>query len=113
MSQKMTRGRLGVVVDGEALPEEKARAFWSRFSEHMEENPGDLAGFARNEGLVSVHPEVRDGQAVLVASHTEEQRPYVSAARKGGGGGGSRAVRTSRGGANGSRGPRKDRERRR
>jgi hypothetical protein len=70
----MKQGRLGVVVDGAALPEDEARAFWSRFSEHMEENRGDLAGFARTEGLASVHPEVRDVEPVLVASHVDEQR---------------------------------------
>jgi hypothetical protein len=80
-------GRLAVIVDGAALPEEEARALWGRFSDHMDAHAGDLAGFARNEGFTSVHPEARSGVAVLVASRTEAQRPYGSpvAARSTGG----------------------------
>jgi hypothetical protein len=61
------------------MAEEEARAFWGRFSAHMEAHRGDLAGFARAEGLSSVHPEVRDGVPLLVASRSAPQRGYASA----------------------------------
>jgi hypothetical protein len=67
---------LRVLVDGEPLATEEAIAFWKRFSDWMEEHRGDLAGFARSEGLASVHPEVHDGSPVLVASRSEAQQPY-------------------------------------
>ena len=70
---------LGVRVDGEALPGEEAIAFWKRFSAWMDAHPGDLAGFAAQEKLASVHPEMQDGAPVLVASRTAAQRPYASA----------------------------------
>lgn len=69
---------LGVRVDGRLLAEADAREFWKRFSEHMEANRGDLAGFAVKEGLASVRPSVEAGGAVLVGSHSEAQRPYAS-----------------------------------
>lgn len=67
---------LAVRVDGVALPEEEARAFWQRFSDWMEEHRGDLAGFAANEGFASVHPGVENGRPVLLVSTTIPQRPY-------------------------------------
>jgi hypothetical protein len=67
---------LAVVVDGKPLPEPEARAFWARFSEHMERNKGDLAGFARAEGLASVRPVMTPGGPELVASRTAPQQPY-------------------------------------
>jgi hypothetical protein len=67
---------LRVTLDGAPLPAEQAAFFWKRFSAWMEENPGDLIGFARSEGLESVHPEVDDGGPVLSASRTSPQRPY-------------------------------------
>jgi len=70
---------LAVIVDGVALGDDEARAFWRRFSAHMEANEGDLAGFAKSEGLASVHPEMRAGRAVLVASRTAPQRAYGNA----------------------------------
>jgi hypothetical protein len=70
---------LRVVVDAAPLPDEDARAFWKRFSDWMQEHPGDLSGFAQTEGLASVHPEMHGGTPVLVASHTAEQRPYTVA----------------------------------
>jgi hypothetical protein len=73
---------LRVLVDGEALPNDEAIAFWKRFSAWMEEHPGDLGGFARSEGLASVHPEMHDGAPVLVASHTAAQRGYTTAPRR-------------------------------
>jgi hypothetical protein len=67
------------MLDGRPMEEEAARAFWSRFSRWMEERKGDLAGFAAEEGLASVHPEMHEGRAVLVASRTAPQRPYANA----------------------------------
>jgi hypothetical protein len=67
---------LRVVLDGVALPEDEARSFWKRFSAWMDDKEGDLAGFARAEGLSSVHPEMREGRAVLTGSRTAPQRPF-------------------------------------
>jgi hypothetical protein len=67
---------LRVLVDGEPLAAEEAIAFWKRFSDWMDEHRGDLAGFARSEGLSSVQPEVHDGSPVLVASRSAPQQPY-------------------------------------
>jgi|GEM_PF-1422158 len=69
----------GVLVDGVALPATDADALWQRFSDWMEENRGDLAGFAKKEGFASVHPAVQGGRPVLVASKTAAQRPYAPA----------------------------------
>ena len=87
----MTRPKLVVVVDGVALPDEEARAFWERFSVWMEDHRGDLAGFADNEGFASVFPTVDEGRPVLMVSRTEAQRPYGSFAQPSGAVGGSRA----------------------
>ena len=73
-------------MDGVPLPDEEARAFWRRFSDFMEENRGDLAGFAKKEGFASVHPGVDDGGPVLYASRSEAQKPYGPASRRGGSG---------------------------
>jgi hypothetical protein len=78
---------LRVVLDGEPLPAAEAMGLWKRFSAWMEEHAGDLAGFAKSEGLASVHPEVHGGIPVLVASRTAPQRPYTAAPKKKGGGG--------------------------
>jgi hypothetical protein len=75
---------LRVLVDQAPLPDDDARAFWKRYSDWMEEHRGDLAGFARAEGLVSVHPEMHGGEPVLVASRTATQRPYASAPKRSG-----------------------------
>jgi hypothetical protein len=48
----------------------------------MDENPGDLAGFAETEGLKSVVPEMHSGAPVLVASRSAPQKPYTSAPKK-------------------------------
>ena len=58
--------RLSALVDGTALDPEAARALWTEFSAHMDENKGDMAGFARKKGWHSVAPEFRQGMAVLV-----------------------------------------------
>jgi hypothetical protein len=73
---------LAVLVDGKPLPKEEAIAFWKRFSAWMDEHPGDLAGFAKSEGLTSVTPEMHSGAPVLVASHTSAQQPYTTAPKK-------------------------------
>ena len=76
---KDTKGRLGVLLDGEPMAEEEARAFWARFSAWMDAHKGDLAGFAKSEGLASVHPTMQAGRAVLVASRSKLQKPYTNA----------------------------------
>jgi hypothetical protein len=75
-------GRLRVLLEGTPLPTDEARAFWQRFSAWMAANAGDLAGFARQEGLASVHPEMHAGAPVLVASRNTPQRAYTSAPKK-------------------------------
>jgi hypothetical protein len=73
---------LQVIVDGKAMPAEEGIAFWKRFSVWMDEHPSDLAGFAKSEGLASVHPEMHAGAPVLIASRAAPQRPYTSAPKK-------------------------------
>jgi len=73
---------LRVVVDGAALPDSEAAAFWRRFSAWMDAHPGDLGGFARTEGLSSVRPEMHDGTPVLVASRSAPQAPYGPAPKR-------------------------------
>jgi hypothetical protein len=70
---------LRVIIDGTPMADDEARAFWKRYADWMEEHRGDLAGFARAEGFESVHPELRGGGPVLLASRTEPQRPYGTA----------------------------------
>jgi hypothetical protein len=79
-------GELRAIVDGAPLPDDQARAMWRRFSEWMNERAGDLAGFAKAEGLASIRPELHDGVPVLVGSRTAQQTPYTSAVKKKGGG---------------------------
>lgn len=85
--------RLGVLVDGAAMPEAEALSFWERFSDWMEEHRGDLAGFAAQEGFASVHPGVDGDKPVLRASKSADQRPYapVRGDQPSGGPGGSPA----------------------
>ncbi len=71
--------RLSVLVDGAPMGEDEARALWARFSAYMEENRGDLAGFAKQEGFASVHPATGAQGAALIASRTAPQRPYQTA----------------------------------
>lgn len=61
-------GGLVALVDGVALPEGESAALWHAFSEHMDQHQGDMAGFAKARGYVSVRPEYRKGQAVLVVT---------------------------------------------
>jgi hypothetical protein len=78
---------LRVVIDGAPLEDAEARAFWKRFSAWMDEHRGDLAGFARTEGLASVHPEMHGGGPVLVGSRSAPQRAYVTAPTRSAAGG--------------------------
>jgi hypothetical protein len=73
-------GALAVKIDGELLAEDEGRALWQRFSAYMEENRGDLAGFAKSEGLASIHPAMEGGRAILVGSRSASapQRAYTS-----------------------------------
>lgn len=73
---------LRVLVDGVALPEAEARAFWGRFSAYLDAHKGNLAGFAQAEGFASVHPETHGGEPVLVVSRTAPQRTYANAPRR-------------------------------
>lgn len=66
-----------VRVDGELLPEDQARELWARFSAHMEEFKGDLAGFAAKEGFASAHPGIESGRPVLLLSRTSPQKAYA------------------------------------
>lgn len=68
------RPNLAVLMDGVFLPEAEARALWTRFSAHMDAHQGDLAGFAKEKGWVSVTPEFRKGQAVLIVKTTAGRR---------------------------------------
>ena len=78
-------GALAVTVDGEAMEESAARAFWTRFSAHMEANKGDLAGFAKAEGFASVHPSVGPSGPLLVVSKHAPQGPYRNVSSGSGG----------------------------
>lgn len=62
------KARLAVLVDGNPLADDEARAVWNEFSLHMDEHPGDMSGFAAKRGWASVRPEPRGGRAVLVVS---------------------------------------------
>lgn len=69
------KSHLAVIVDEAPLPDEEARALWIKFSEHMDEHRGDMAGFAKLHGYVSVAPEVRKGEPVLVVRTTAAPPP--------------------------------------
>jgi hypothetical protein len=71
--------RLSVHVDGVALPSDEAVAIWERFSAHMEEHKGDLAGFAAKEGFASARPSFDASGAVLLLSKTAPQQDYANA----------------------------------
>lgn len=74
----MSGKRLGVLVDGVPLPVDAAHALWDRFSLWMEEHRGDLAGFAVQEGYLSVHPGVNGDLPILRASKSAVQQPYAA-----------------------------------
>jgi len=100
---------LRVLIDGVALPVEEARAFWSRFSDYMEDHKGDLAGFAKQEGLMSVRPATSAEGALLIGSRSEQQKPYANAVNVSGSrapqpdrpGGSSKGVRAKKNHKNG------------
>lgn len=76
---------LRVVVDGQPLPDEEARAIWKRFSDHMETHKGDLAGFAKAEGYASAHPAMGPEGAELRLSKNSPQGPYRNVSKGDGG----------------------------
>ena len=71
--------KLAGVIDGAPLAEEEAKALWKEFSEHMDANRGDMAGFAKKKGWFAVAPEYRDGKAVLVVRTTATARTLPAA----------------------------------
>ena len=79
----MPEAPLRVLVDGKPMPDEDARAFWKRFSDHMETNRGDLAGFARAEGYASVHPGLGPDGPELRVSRSTTQGPYTNVSKGG------------------------------
>ncbi|AUX39191.1 uncharacterized protein SOCE26_005730 [Sorangium cellulosum] len=78
------RSNLAASIDGAPLPDEEARDLWTRFSRYMDEHRGDMAGFARENGYVSVTPTFDRGRALLVV-RTTEAPPEKPAPRTGGG----------------------------
>lgn len=77
----MDDARLAVVRDGIQLPEDQAKALWRAFSEHMEQNPHDVDGFARSHGFARVRTEHRRGRAVLLVSSRAASLPPPPASR--------------------------------
>ncbi|KYF66923.1 hypothetical protein [Sorangium cellulosum] len=77
------RSNLAASLDGAPLSDEEARDLWTRFSRHMDEHRGDVAGFARENGYVSVTPTFEHGRALLVV-RTTEAPPEKPAPRPGG-----------------------------
>lgn len=76
--------KLGAILDGASLSEIETRALWLEFSEHMDANRGDMAGYAKKKGWFSVAPEYRGGKAVLIVRTTATAKgpPPVSAPQK-------------------------------
>ncbi|WP_441289223.1 hypothetical protein ACSRUE_00010 [Sorangium sp. KYC3313] len=91
------RSNLAASIDGAPLADEEARDLWTRFSRYMDEHRGDMAGFARENGYVSVTPTFERGRALLVVRTTEAppekpaQRPAGEKPAPRGGGGGKPA----------------------
>ncbi|WP_437781219.1 hypothetical protein [Sorangium sp. So ce1097] len=77
------RSNLAATLDGAPLSDDEARDLWTRFSRHMDEHRGDMAGFARENGYVSVTPTFERGRALLVV-RTTEAPPEKPAPRPGG-----------------------------
>ena len=63
---------LRVLIDGSALDPEKARALWSRFSQHMDAHRGDFDGFAAAEGFRSARVAVERGKPTLHLSNSDQ-----------------------------------------
>lgn len=72
---------LKVTVDGVPMNDADARAFWKRFSDHMDAHRGDLGGFAKAEGFASVHPSVGAAGPELVVSRSAPQGPYKNVSK--------------------------------
>ncbi|AUX28489.1 MULTISPECIES: hypothetical protein [Sorangium] len=92
------RSNLAASIDGAPLPDEEARDLWTRFSRYMDEHRGDMAGFARENGYVSVTPTFDRGRALLVVRTTEappEKPAPRGAGEPGPRGGGKPAARGS------------------
>ena len=70
---------LAVLVDGVPMADAEARAFWERFSAHMDLHKGDLGGFAKAEGFASVKPALGPDGPQLLVSRTGAQAPYANA----------------------------------
>jgi hypothetical protein len=79
------RPNLAATLDGVSLSDDEAKALWTRFSQYMEEHRGDTAGFAKQNGYVSVTPTFAGGRAVLVARTTEAPPAPPPAPARGGG----------------------------
>jgi hypothetical protein len=71
--------RLAVLVDGAPLGDDEARALWTEFSAHMDENKDDTAGFAKKKGWITVLPEYRQGKAVLVVKTAAKAKAKAKA----------------------------------
>ena len=71
--------KLAGVIDGVPLSEDDAKALWREFSEHMDANRGDMAGFATKKGWFAIAPEYRDGKVVLVVRTTATARILIVA----------------------------------
>jgi hypothetical protein len=82
MSEEATK--LAGIIDGVTMTEEAARLLWKEFSEHMDANRGDMAGYAKKRGWFSVLPEYRGGKAVLIVKTTANAKgpPPVAAPQK-------------------------------
>ena len=56
----------GALTFAKPLSDDEARTSWQELSRHMDEQEGDISGFAKLKGWSSVKPEHRQGRAVLV-----------------------------------------------
>lgn len=76
--------KLAGIIDGVTMTEDAAKLLWKEFSEHMDANRGDMAGYAKKRGWFSVLPEYRGGKAVLIVKTTANAKrpPPVAAPQK-------------------------------
>jgi hypothetical protein len=81
--------RLGAIVGGKTLSKDEARALWQRFSEYMDANRNDFAGFAKREGFAFASVAAHAGVATLTLSNEQPSSaprgPGRGGATKGGG----------------------------
>lgn len=66
MSQENEPTTLSVRVDGTTVDSAQSREIWERFSQHMDANQGDFAGFAQKEGHAYASVDVIAGRPVLI-----------------------------------------------